>query len=72
MCRFAISLDYKWLVRGSDDEEDRQSAIVSSFFSNSNKVLEVMVNVADLPEEVSKRLEKQKSDSNNKKSPLCK
>lgn len=38
----------KWLAGGSDDEEDRHSATLSSFSSNSNKDSEAMLNMADL------------------------
>lgn len=65
-------LDYKQLAKGSNDEEDRHSAIMSSFSSKSNKDSEALVNMANLPKEVSKRLEKKNNDSNNKKSPLRK
>lgn len=54
----AIPLDQKLLARGSD-EEDSHSTMVSSFSSNSIKDSEVMVNMGDLPDEVSQRLEKQ-------------
>lgn len=55
----AISLDYKRLAGGSNNEGDRQSAVVSSFSSNSSKDLEAAANMANLPDEVLKRLEKQ-------------
>lgn len=54
----ATPLDYKCLVGGSNDEEDTQSAIVSSFSSISIKDSEDIANMADLPNEVSKILEK--------------
>lgn len=53
----AILLDYKWLSGGSNDEEDRHPAIVSSFSSTSNKDSKAVVNMADLLKDVSTGLE---------------
>lgn len=55
----AISLNYKWLGRGSE-KDDSHSAIMSSFFSNSIKDSKVIEKMTDLLDEVSNRLEKQK------------
>lgn len=45
------------MISGGIDEEDGHFAIVSSYFSTSTKDSEAMTNVADIPDEVSKRLD---------------
>lgn len=47
------------MAKGSKDDEDRLSTIVSSFSSNSIKDSEATVNMVDLLVEVSKRLQRQ-------------